>query len=84
MKVWLMSVQSDYPVGLRYIASFLENHGHEVFFVKMENPSRSGILSLLKRDRPDVIGLSCYTADIWKVLNMLPFIKFHAPRTKIV
>lgn len=74
------------PLGLGYIASMLEKEGHEVSLVDaytLKSPWDE-LEKIIKRDRPDVIGitsLSDQRASCYKLINL---IKSVDPRIKVV
>ncbi len=84
MLVGLLSTYESYPIGLRYIASYLENEGHDVILARLKPPFKDNLLQLWPGRPPALIGLTCYTPGIWDVLDVAKTLKESYPDVKIV
>jgi radical SAM superfamily enzyme YgiQ (UPF0313 family) len=49
------------PLGIAYLASALRENGVETLYQDLHDDSWIGAASLLRRERPDVVGISCFT-----------------------
>ena len=65
------------PLALLYLASYIEQQGHNVHVVDMrgEELSVKDILSIIKDFQPDLIGISCVTVVFLSVLDLISTIK---------
>ncbi|MFC2092187.1 B12-binding domain-containing radical SAM protein [Elusimicrobiota bacterium] len=84
MRVLFISTYGNLPAGMRYIASYLEKHGHDVCLSLLKYPSESSMRSLLASRSPEIIGFTCYTLDTLKVLDAAGIAKMILPQAKIV
>lgn len=84
MKILLISTYPTFPVGLRYITSFLEGFGHEVFLKQLYPPNQQKVIRAIEEIKPSLVGLTCYTPEILEVLGVARLIKQFSPETKIV
>lgn len=60
----LRSVATEYPpLGLMYIASYIENYGHDVKIIDMsaENMTEDGYVQTIEHFQPDVVGFTVTT-----------------------
>lgn len=66
-----------FPIGLGYIASALLKKGHEVviFDPEAENLNYEGIRSFLKKNSPDIVGISCATPNFKNASDIAKMIK---------
>jgi len=69
------------PLGLGYLASHLENKGHEV---KLIDPvvlkyKTKHLTKEIKRFNPDVLGLSAMTPHIYDALSIIEYAKINNP-----
>jgi anaerobic magnesium-protoporphyrin IX monomethyl ester cyclase len=84
VKVLLLSIYDSVPVGLRYIAAFLEKHGHECVVVKEKVRDQAALQVLLRRHGPDIVGLTCYSVKVYDVLAVAQWIKKYNPALPVV
>jgi radical SAM superfamily enzyme YgiQ (UPF0313 family) len=67
----------SFPLGLGYIAAVLRKAGHKVGLLDPE-PQRldlEGVREVLRRERPDVVGISCATANFKNALKIAGVVK---------
>lgn len=58
------TLQPNPPIGLGYLASVLEKHKHKVILIDcwIQQISNEEIFHLIKRIKPNIVGLTCLTA----------------------
>ncbi|MBU1006941.1 MAG: B12-binding domain-containing radical SAM protein, partial [Candidatus Omnitrophica bacterium] len=68
---------SSFPLGLGYIAAVLRQAGHDVslFDPEPEGMDMDGIKEYLLRNKPDIVGLSCATANFKNALSIGAVVK---------
>ena len=49
------------PLGIAYLASALRENGVDTVYHDLHDDSWISVASLLRRERPDVVGISCFT-----------------------
>lgn len=66
-----------FPIGLGYIASVLLKKGNDVILLdpEVENLNYEGIKSFLKKNSPDIIGISCATPNFMNASDIAKMIK---------
>ncbi len=73
------------PLGLAYIASVLLREGHEVKIFDCQFPDQLQLLyKSLKKEKPQIVGVSLFTASVYSSFDLIRKIKKLSPRTKIV
>ncbi len=70
------TLQPNPPIGLGYLASFLEKHNHKVIIIdcKVRNLSNEEVFDLIKKYKPDLVGLTALTAYYEDVRELTKFI----------
>lgn len=63
------------PLGLLYLAAILEKANYPVKVVDVFDYSLNKIEELVKREKPDIIGITCLTETRVQVLKVAEFIK---------
>jgi radical SAM superfamily enzyme YgiQ (UPF0313 family) len=65
------------PLGLMYLASFLEREGHRVTILDLvETPlKKDALANRIRSINPDIAGVSCLTFNLVQVLEVVRFIK---------
>jgi anaerobic magnesium-protoporphyrin IX monomethyl ester cyclase len=78
MKILLTSARRDFarfiPLGVAYLASFLEKEGHNVR-VWDELPHAKPFRNLLEEFNPDIVGVSCMTATLSRAEDLAKEVK---------
>lgn len=66
-----------FPLGIGYIGSFLKKNDHEVLLLDPEaqNLSSDNIADILKKERPDVVGISSATPNFPEAIKLANFVK---------
>jgi len=74
------------PLGLAYIASYLEKEGMEVIIIDQyaQGLTNEGLISRIKAEDPDILGFSCLTPTIKNVAYITNRIRLLGLRAKIV
>jgi anaerobic magnesium-protoporphyrin IX monomethyl ester cyclase len=75
-----------FPLGLGYIASYVRKYGkHEVQIYEPEAQrlKDSDLIEIIKKQDPDIIGLTCSTPNFFRALELAVFSKKHS-KAKIV
>ncbi|NIM47046.1 MAG: radical SAM protein [Candidatus Aenigmarchaeota archaeon] len=75
------------PIGLLYIASYLKsksNHEVKVIDAYCSNETENQFLNQIKKEKPDVIGLSCTSYTFLRSMRLLKKIKQMFPEVIIV
>jgi len=75
------------PLGLLYISSFIKKNGYEdvrIIDAFSENIDKSRLLKRIKKERPDVIGMSCAAYTFLDAVSLLEDVKRMLPDTVIV
>jgi len=79
--------EAGVPLGLAYIAAMLEKYGHEVAILDLSILDFKGdfetrkakrnqfIKQMLEKENPDVLGLTCNTAERFDVFSIADFVK---------
>ena len=69
------------PIGLEYLAAFLEAAGHTVRVFQQRDQSESNLLASILRAKPAVVGFSTMTFNVDLALHLSKRIKQLAPKT---
>ncbi len=74
------------PIGIAYIASVLERNGIEVEVIDQlaEDIENQGVLEIIKRKSPEIVGFSCLTPNMGAVKEITALIRGLNKGTKIV
>ena len=80
--------EDSYPLGLAYLASVLENKGHEVivkdYFTEAYESIKENILKEIEKNLPEVIGLSCVTMNKTACFRLARIIRKKYQKIKII
>jgi radical SAM superfamily enzyme YgiQ (UPF0313 family) len=79
--------QPEYPhIGLGYIAGWLEKNGVEVGVVdaKLERLGIFGVLERIKKENPEVVGITSMTHDFLEAVKLAKAVKKHNAGIKLV
>ena len=70
------TLQPNPPIGLGYLASFLEKNNHKVILIdcRIRNISNETLLNLIKKYRPQVVGITALTAYYEEMRKLCNFI----------
>jgi anaerobic magnesium-protoporphyrin IX monomethyl ester cyclase len=65
------------PMGISYIASVLREHdiSVSVFDMRLKNYDRERLASIIKKDKPGIVGISSTTFGFNEAINLAQFIK---------
>lgn len=71
------SLQLVPPLGLGYMSSYLNKHGIETVIIDglRDNLSNEQILEIVKKEKPDAVGIGCLTAEYNVVTNLSNLLK---------
>lgn len=73
------------PLGLGYIAATLEEAGYQVKAIDLIDAKWEEVESILKRESPDIVGLSCNLTDFrWGAFKLAILAKRLDPNVKVV
>jgi len=74
------------PLGLGYIATYLAQYDYSVKIVDMSfrGTTINTVLSVLSKNKPKMIGISCTTETFWTAVRMATIIKKQYPDIIIV
>lgn len=74
------------PLGILYIAATLEREGHQVVFLDadIDNVSTQGLVDLLQRSEPDIVGITCTTFQYPAVGETVKTVKELLPRSTVI
>lgn len=73
------------PLGLAYIAAVLKKEGHEVKIFDCQFLDQEiSLFKTLRKEKPDIVGLSLFTASVDSSFILINKIKKLTPKTKIV
>jgi anaerobic magnesium-protoporphyrin IX monomethyl ester cyclase len=79
---------SHYPLGLAYLHSYLENEGHEVQTLFLNNHDYQYCFAKVKNAladfQPDIIGFQILTANRTSSFNLIEYAKENYPETQII
>lgn len=84
--IWKKIIRALPPLGLAYIAAYLEKKGEEVYILdlKAENMNLAQFQAYLKNINPDFIGITSTTVEIENALGIAELAKHIIPKVKIV
>lgn len=74
------------PLGLAYIASFLEQYGYKVNIIDQDvhQFSKKQIEEILNRQKPDIVGITCTSFTFLQAKKVAELIKKIFPNVKIL
>ncbi|MDO8623483.1 MAG: radical SAM protein [archaeon] len=88
MKVYLINpdymLYSHPPLGLAYLASYIKKNYPSVEIKILDQVSKKQILKKIKKDKPDVVGISAVSENWVSVKEMAKEIKSLHENTKII
>ena len=70
------TLQPNPPIGLGYLASFLEKYGHKVILIDcwIHHFSNEEIFRIIRHTKPDIVGLTALTAHYEEMRELCEFI----------
>jgi anaerobic magnesium-protoporphyrin IX monomethyl ester cyclase len=87
MKVLLIPTKKDFarfiPLGVAYLAGFLEKEGHDVR-VYDELPHSKPLKDILEEFKPEIVGISCMTATYEKARSLAKEVKNYNNRLPVI
>jgi radical SAM superfamily enzyme YgiQ (UPF0313 family) len=72
------------PLGIAYLTSALRKNGVETVFADLHEHSWPRVAALLRRERPDVVGISCFTLGRTNALRLATEARQALPEARIV
>lgn len=72
------------PLGLGYIASILEHAGYDVNLIDMFNTSFEEGERIIRQEKPDIVGISCFTEFRIGSLKLAKLVKAVNPNIKVI
>jgi anaerobic magnesium-protoporphyrin IX monomethyl ester cyclase len=72
------------PLGILYIAAFLEQHGFPTRIFDTTFSSKHELQNHLVSERPDVLGLYTNLMTKVNVIDIIKFVKEHLPKTQVI
>jgi len=74
------------PLGLAYIASYLENFGHKVKILDAFalNLNMKEIAEQIKRNKPEIVGITGTTSNFENIMNIASLVKSIDDNTKVI
>ncbi|MFW9898127.1 MAG: B12-binding domain-containing radical SAM protein [Candidatus Thorarchaeota archaeon] len=74
------------PLGILYLGTILKENGFKVKLLDAAAKfyGKNEVLSWIKQERPDIIGISVFTVAFLPTINLIKFIKEWNPNVKIV
>ena len=72
------------PIGLCYISSFLKKQGFNAKVIDASSYSWRKIKDILKKEKPDVVGLQCLTIERGQTYKLARIVRKELPRSKII
>ena len=72
------------PVGLCYIKSYLLSKRIKSKIVDLENTSKTRFLRMMRKDRPDIVGVSCFTDNRIYAFEVARMVKKVNPEAVVV
>jgi radical SAM superfamily enzyme YgiQ (UPF0313 family) len=73
------------PLGLAYIAAVLEKAGHDVKIFDCQFLDQYDLFfNSLRKEKPDIVGVSVFTASVNSTFDLINRVKKILPRTKII
>src|SRR4030067_1163280 len=73
------------PLGLGYIAAVLEKEGYDVKLIDMIDTSFEDAEKILRREKPQVVGISCNLTDFrWRASKLAQMAKTVDPDVVVV
>ena len=70
------TLQPNPPLGLGYLASFLEKHNHKVILIDcwVLKISKEGIFDIIKKVKPTIVGLTALSSHYDEMRELCNFI----------
>lgn len=88
MKVLLLALNAKYihtSLALRYIKSYCKEYENQITILETSiNNNENEIIKEIYKEKPDVLGISCYIWNMSFVKMLIPTLKKILPHTKIV
>jgi len=81
-------LESEYPLGVLYLASILEKEGHQVlvrdYYESAFDETKDKMINLIKNYSPDIVGLSCVTMNRISCFKIAKIVKKINPHIKVI
>jgi anaerobic magnesium-protoporphyrin IX monomethyl ester cyclase len=86
IRVHVHTLQLIPPLGLGYISSSLDKHGIENQIIDglRDNLTNENILEVIKKEKPEAVGISCMTAEYNVVADLSNIIKNSGLKVKVI